>query len=89
MKHQCPICGFPSLTEPPRGKSGGGSYEICPSCGFQFGVSDDDAGVGYVEWRSKWRKGGMKWSSKQPRPENWNPEGQLKTFMDSQKKRQA
>ena len=27
----------------------GGSYEICPSCGFQFGVSDDDLGSTYEQ----------------------------------------
>jgi hypothetical protein len=77
MKHPCPVCNFPGLTEPPRGKSGGGSYEICPSCGFQFGVSDDDRGITYSQWREKWIQGGAKWSSQQTPPPNWNGETQL------------
>ena len=50
MKFTCPVCGYPELEEPPRSpRTGGGSYEICPSCGFQFGVTDDDKGVSYEE----------------------------------------
>ncbi len=77
MNHKCPVCGYPKLAETPRTQSGGGSYEICPSCGFQFGVSDDDRGFTYAEWRAKWRTGGMQWSSKQPPPTGWNPARQL------------
>ena len=72
MKHTCPVCGFPGLAEAPRGTGGGGSFEICPSCGFQFGVSDDDQGVTYDQWRGNWRKGGMQWSSKTAPPRNWD-----------------
>lgn len=77
MKHTCPVCNFPGLTEPPRGKSGGGSYEICPSCGFQFGVSDDDRGFSYDQWRKDWLKAGAKWSSQQAPPKNWDGAAQL------------
>ena len=42
MGYLCPVCGYPELEEVPRTHDGGGSYEICPSCSFQFGVSDDD-----------------------------------------------
>ena len=78
MAHVCPCCGYPVLQEPPRSASGGGSYEICPSCGFQFGVSDDDNGYTYTSWREQWKKWGMPWSSKGIAPPNdWNPESQL------------
>jgi hypothetical protein len=80
MKYICLVCGFPGLLEPPRGKSQGGSYEICPSCGFQFGVSDDDRGFTFEQWRESWRKGGMKWSSHQEPPPDWNPLAQLKNI---------
>jgi hypothetical protein len=80
MKHTCPVCGFRKLTELPRSPSGGGSFEICPSCGFQFGVSDDDAGFTYASWRTAWQKKGMKWSSVSPAPKNWNPAEQLKNL---------
>ena len=77
MKNICPVCNFPGLTEPPRGKSGGGSFEICPSCGFQFGVSDDDRGFTCDEWRENWIKQGSKWSSQTKPPANWNAAEQL------------
>ena len=77
MKHHCPVCNFPDLTEPPRSKSGGGSFEICPSCGFQFGVSDDDAGITYDQWRERWIKDGAKWSSRQRLPTGWDAAAQL------------
>ncbi len=73
MKHQCPVCGFDHLKEAPRSESGGASMEICPACGFQFGVSDDDECYTYDVWRSDWIKSGMKWATKQKKPEKWNP----------------
>lgn len=79
MKHICPVCGFPKLKEAPRTLGGGGSYEICPSCGFQFGVSDDDGGFTYKQWREKWRAKGMKWSSQRRVPKKWNPAAQVAT----------
>lgn len=63
MGFQCPVCGYQHLQEPPRGPSTGGSYEICPSCGFQFGVSDEDEGKTYEQWRDDWIASGMPWSS--------------------------
>ncbi len=71
-KHICPICTYPKLQEAPRSTSGGASFEICPSCGFQFGVSDDDDDISYDEWRDQWVAEGMIWSSKGiPRPKGW------------------
>lgn len=78
--HSCPVCGWPHLREAPRSKSGGGSYEICPSCGFEFGVSDDDEGHTHASWRAGWVKRGMPWSSKaQAAPAKWDPAGQLRS----------
>lgn len=76
--HTCPVCGFPELSEPPRTAEGGGSYEICPSCGFQFGVTDEDRGFTYARWRRQWIAGGMKWSSERPQPAGWSPRPPLK-----------
>ena len=73
MNHTCPVCGFPKLKEAPRTRSGGGSYELCPSCGFQFGVSDDDLEFTDEHWRERWKAGGMKWSSQQKPPKGWDP----------------
>jgi hypothetical protein len=78
MTHTCPVCGYPALAEAPRSRDGGGSYEICPSCGFQFGVSDDDKGQTYEQWREAWKKAGMKWASRGiAPPAGWNPQRQL------------
>ena len=78
MAHTCPVCAYPKLTEPPRAKSGGGSYEICPSCGFEFGVSDDDLGHTHASWRKAWIAKGMKWSSRGTKqPVGWAPDAQV------------
>lgn len=80
--HACPVCGFNELREAPRGRSGGASFEICPACGFQFGVSDDDDGIGYEEWRADWVERGMVWCSKGiPCPKGWDPRKLLKKMM--------
>jgi len=77
--YTCPVCGFPSLMEPPRGTSDGGSYEICPSCAFQFGVTDDDKGFSYEEWRAAWRREGMPWDRGMTSPPSgWDPAEQLR-----------
>ena len=77
--HSCPACRYPSLTEAPRSQTGGASYEICPSCGFQSGVDDDDRQITPAQWRKKWIQGGMKWTSKSiTAPSGWNPAAQLK-----------
>lgn len=75
----CPVCGFLGLNEPPRSpETGGGSYEICPSCGFEFGVTDDDQGITYMEWRERWIATGMHWYSRSYKaPSDWDPNKQV------------
>lgn len=78
------MCGYPNLQEPPRSpRTEGGSYEICPSCGFEFGVTDDDLGFTYDDWRARWIADGMQWSTigADP-PTGWDPESQLRTLDD-------
>lgn len=84
MTYQCPVCGYPDLTDPPRTASGGGSYEICPSCGFEFGVSDDDEGYSYSAWRQEWIEAGLPWRDAdiQPPPEDWDPHEQVRRVTD-------
>lgn len=78
MAHECLVCGFPGLNEPPRASNGGGSFEICPSCGFQFGVSDDDAGFTFAQWRADWVSRGAPWSSPgRSKPRGWDGLAQL------------
>lgn len=70
----CPVCDYPHLSEPPRSEFGGGSFEICPSCGFQFGVNDDDEGISYEAWRRRWEAAGMPWNSLAlKQPASWKP----------------
>jgi len=71
--HVCPVCEQKFLSEPPRSpKTGAGSLEICPCCGFQHGVDDDDRGITYAQARAAWRQAGSKWfSSAQKPPKNW------------------
>jgi hypothetical protein len=81
MTYRCPACGYAELTEPPRTESGA-SYEICPSCGFEFGVTDDDLGYTYATWRKEWIKLGMPWRSEgiDSVPPGWDPHAQLRTL---------
>ena len=83
MMRTCPVCGYAGLEEPPRSATtGGGSYEICPSCGFEFGVTDDDQGYSYEAWREKWITDGMKWTSVgQSAPEGWDPRNALRELL--------
>ena len=88
MAYTCPVCGFAGLEEKPRDPAAGGSYEICPSCGFQFGVTDDDRGITYEEWRSRWVADGLRWNSEgiEPPPANWDPRGQLERLLSDQER---
>lgn len=94
-KNICLICGWDQLTDSPySGEHQIGSDEICPSCGFQFGYSDDGSASGEypMEWtkemiisnyRQKWIIEGMKWWSRSllnPKPLNWDPKEQLKNI---------
>lgn len=83
----CPVCGYDGLYSPPRSSSGGASYEICPCCGFQFGVSDDDEGFTYDQWRKRWVDNGMDWySSSRPKPNGWDPKQQLQRIEGGESK---
>ena len=90
MGQTCPCCGYPALREPPRSASGGGSYQICPSCGFQFGVSDDDEGFTYATWRARWKARGSPWNSQGiAPPRGWNATAQLASLRKSSPKSSA
>ena len=71
--------GESSLMSSASNGTGGGSDEICPSCSFQFGFSDDDRGWSYSDWRRKWVDEGMLWDkgSSDP-PSGWDPIDQLR-----------
>ncbi len=77
--HACPVCAWPQLAEAPRPPGGGGSFEICPSCGFQFGVDDDDRGHTFAGWRRAWLKAGAPWRGTARRaPAGWDGAAQAR-----------
>ena len=76
----CPVCGYPDLYEPAY-DGNTDSLEICPSCGYQFGWTDDDLGITHEQWRAKWIAEGMKWrSSGRKHSASWNPRTQLRNI---------
>jgi hypothetical protein len=81
--YTCPVCGYADLPWPPVDEDGDGLFEICPSCGFQFGVTDDDEGFTYESWRARWIDLGMPWdpSGATPPPRDWNPAHQLEDLL--------
>jgi hypothetical protein len=80
-RYTCPVCGYPWLTEPPHTVSGGGSYEICRSCGIEFGYRDTD--ISFREWRHDWVDSGMPWSASSPQPPGWDPAARLGFLLTS------
>jgi hypothetical protein len=84
MSNICPVCGFPGLKKPAYRMEILGSFEICPSCSFQFGFTDDDRGITHEQWRKQWIDGGMVWDKGSSRsPEDWDPKKQLLNVTDS------
>jgi rubredoxin len=83
-EYRCPICGFVGFDEPPWDESGSPSYDICPSCGVEFGYDDfrqDDTGrqQRWRELRQEWITRGMNWTSTvHPQPQGWNAKEQLR-----------
>ncbi|MGH7136511.1 MAG: hypothetical protein ACREHD_12280 [Pirellulales bacterium] len=72
----CLVCGYPHLSEPPYDESGCASFEICPSCGTEFGY--DDATKPIEALRQEWLDGGAPWWSKDRRPPlGWSGTKQL------------
>lgn len=81
MTYTCPVCGYDDLSDPPHTVSGGSSYEICPSCGFEYGYTDDNSGYTFEAWRQKWIDEGMPWDEGETAPPaGWDPVEQLKNL---------
>jgi hypothetical protein len=76
----CPICGYRGLHKPPYDCFGDASFEICPSCGNEFGY--DDATRTHVDLRNEWISKGMNWWDKATRPPGWNPVQQLRLLTE-------
>jgi hypothetical protein len=69
VSYKCPVCRYPSMTEPPR------DYNICECCGTEFGA--DDECLGHAQLRRTWILDGMNWFFRSP-PFGWDPLTQLK-----------
>jgi hypothetical protein len=78
----CPVCGY-ALEEPAWTADGGGSQEICPSCGIQFGYTDAAGGdpgrraALWQEWRGRWIAEGKPWRGVGTPPHDFDPDAQL------------
>jgi hypothetical protein len=82
LTYQCPVCGYTGLKRPIFQLSTDGehvpSFDDCPSCGYEFGVTDLDRNISYDEWRKAWIDNGRRWhSSVYSQPENWDAAAQL------------
>ena len=70
MNYTCPVCGYNRLDLPPS------DFNICPSCGTEFGYDDFEYSIGKLT--NRWIGSGMQWwSDSIPAPEGWNPYVQL------------
>lgn len=84
MPYPCTVCNYPELKDFPR-KDTLGLYEICPSCGFQYGIADEARGSTPETWREKWIASGMKWQSLgRPQPNDWDPANQIQGLLSSE-----
>lgn len=55
------------------------SYEICPSCGFEFGFDDLSEGETYESYRCKWIANGCRWwSQSRLQAADWDLRAQLR-----------
>jgi len=69
----CPVCGYDKMKTPPE------DYNICPSCGTEFGYEDfadtyQERQERWEELRFRWLSRGAPWFSPVTRaPANWNP----------------
>lgn len=69
VQNLCLVCGY-EMDDPPR------DYNVCPSCGTEYGVNDVNAS--FEQLRQAWIATGPAWWSKTDlKPENWNPSRQL------------
>jgi hypothetical protein len=70
----CPVCGY-GMEDPPE------DYNICPSCGTEFGNHDVNTSIGNL--RASWLRSGAKWwNPLSGPPTGWDAYEQLNALMD-------
>lgn len=83
----CPVCGFADLYELAYDDDGQGSFDICPCCGFQFGVDDDvelengdlmKKSQTHRMYRDNWLKSEAPVFSDDRYPKEWKHNGKVK-----------
>ena len=80
MGYKCPVCHYDGLYTPAYTEKGNPSDEICPCCGFQFGLDDyPNKEECQEKWRKKWIEDGSKWWADEC-PVDWNPQKQLESL---------
>lgn len=68
--HTCPVCGYDQLPAPPA------DYEICPSCGTEFGYTD--FARSHDELRQQWLATGAPWfATWMTAPPHWDAYRQM------------
>ena len=68
--HRCPVCGYDRMLRPPA------AGYICPCCGVEFELDDDE--ISHDDLRRRWIARGKCWfSNATPPPAGWNATLQL------------
>lgn len=75
IEFTCPICGFDKLSNPHIDAYGCASFDVCPSCGNEFGY--DDVTTPHALLRQRWIDNGKKWWCIHGIPLNWDAGKQL------------
>lgn len=80
--YDCYICGYPDLDEDPKMQD----YNICPSCGVEFGYDDwgADRKERHESLRQNWVERGYKWWAERAgilAPEKWDGKAQLEAYL--------
>src|ERR1700720_1544663 len=73
----CPVCGYEM-------EEGPGNFNICPSCGTEFGLHDLNSSI--KDLREAWVANGPHWHSRVvAAPSDWKPlEQLLRTYLSAQ-----
>lgn len=70
---RCHLCGYWDWESyDPRYRVLPRKLETCPSCGFDFRITDERRGCTDEQWQAKWIEDGMCWSEGAT-PEDWDP----------------
>src|ERR1035438_8390495 len=76
IENLCTVCGYAMDDQPE-------DYNICPSCGTEFGVNDVNSSI--EDLRELWLESGPAWwSPTDPIPQGWDPVGQLQRLLHAQ-----